>query len=425
MKKRITLIVGVIGTGLLVASLSTWLYLGRRGSSGLENWIGRQVLLVLRYHLTPDISFDDLDYQAPRTVVVRHLTFASEGQTFLEISQARLELAEIPRRNRPILVQSIELGEPRLRFIVRPGVDGLVGWTQFVRPKVIADPEVVPPEQRLSEVLVLRRVAIRNAEVVYETLNGAGERMTLPGISLEMQTPPVANEPGWYQLIGRLQREPLFDAQIDGRINLDTGLLEVARLQLQAAIGEAQYATLPPAVQTFLRKHEVRGQLSLSAKGHVPLDAPAKAAGTLKAELREACFRYADTMFPVRQVTLDARVPDGEIDLKVAGVNFTQRGRPLLSIGEIAVQLAGLPEAGEPVHIRQLTVNAPHAPFDTGADGRLAGWHQLASAKPPGASTPRAADAQQPQAGSAPPAILQQVRLDAFAVCDGALTYRP
>ncbi len=106
-----------------------------------------------------------------------------------------------------------------------------------------------------------------------------------------------------------MQREPIFKATIEASVNFDTGLLRVAAMRLAMQLGERQYAALPPHVQQFLREHEVRGTLAMSAKGEVPLNDPARAAGEATVNLQNARVAYRGLALPIEHVELNAQLP--------------------------------------------------------------------------------------------------------------------
>ncbi len=413
MAKRIALITAVIALCFFLVAGSIWYYLGRKGSSDLENWIGRQLLVVLHHYINPEVQFANLDYRAPRTVVVQDLTITAQDRKILHVARAKLELAEIPRYGRPLRIQEIQLDDPQFAFITSAH-GGFVGWSHFVRSK--PHRQSIPAGQRLSDVLVLENLAVSNGEIVYESGPSPKDRMTLPGINLKLSTPGVAAERGgWHNLACHLEREPLFDARINGRINLDDGLLEIAKLQLAASLSEKQYTTLPPALQSFLREHEVSGALTASGQGRIPLSDPAQSSGTLQAELRDAHVSYHDAVLPVKLIQVDAKMPEGGIDVRVNGLDLRAAHQPLASVKNINVRLAGIPSAGEPLHIERVAIDQPHVILAAGPTRHLQGWKHVAEI---------ASQQQRHPTSQNVSSLLQKVRLDEFDITDGQLTYR-
>lgn len=374
--RRILLAGGILGAMGLFLVLGVWYWIGREGSTDLEGWIGKQIVGVLESHITPEVAYRTLDYQAPRTVVVDDLSFTRAGIPIMLIQRMRLELAEVPRRDRPIQVQGLELTTPQLRFVTGPN-DELVGWSDFVRQEAVENPSSVPEGRRLSDVLVLRHVRIDDGEVVYQPADGE-ETMTLPGIDLTLRTPPAKGEPGWYQVLGTLSRDPIFKVEVDGRINLDTALLDLRKLTLAASLGEKQYEVLPPAVQRLLSRHQARGELTASFQGTIPLKEAAQTKGQLQARLADANFLYENLAVPVGSIELDLVLPGGKALLSVADIALHHGERTLASVARGLLELGAFPKADEPLDIRRLELQAPKITLVRAADGQLAGWSELA-----------------------------------------------
>src|SRR5690606_30034942 len=105
----------------------------------------------------------------------------------IAIDRALLELAELPQYGQPIQIKTIELDAPHILLAQRPAEagGGLIGWSGFVRTR--QEREQAPTGQRLSDVLRLRHVAIRNGQIVYDAGDGTPP-MTLPGIELNLDT---------------------------------------------------------------------------------------------------------------------------------------------------------------------------------------------------------------------------------------------
>ncbi len=408
--KRILGISAYIIAIIVAVAVVLWGYIGQVGSTGLEDWIGKQIIGVIETHITPKVSFDSIDYQAPRTVVVENLSLTAKGHAILRVDQMVLELAEIPRRDEPLRIQRVELREPHVQFLAASS-GGFLGWSNFVKPEVSKNPQSVPKGQRLSDVLVLRHVSIRDGEIRYEDQRVSGEPMVLPGINMTLRTLPIEGDPGWYALSGTFERDPVFRVDLDGRINLDTALLRLARLTLNAALGPQQYQTLPPQVQHILRRHEIRGALTASVEGEVPLNQPAEAIGRVQATLDNAHFAYAGLTVPVKQIALHADLPDGGVTLTVTGIALKQDSRPVVSIEQVAALASGIPKPGEALHIERITVDRPSVLLG----GVSALWKQAKStaARPPAPAA----------GGSSIDTVTHAVVLDRLEINDAAIGY--
>lgn len=369
------LLAGSLTLAVVLATLAVvWFYIGRPGSTRIEDWIGHHIVTVLENYITPEVEFVALDYRRPRTVVIRGLTLTSEGRPMVTVNRALLELAEVPRESEPIQIQRIELDEPRISLEMR--ADGrLSGWADFIRPEVRREPQSVSPGERLSDILVLRHVEIRNGEVRYQAA-GEEEPMVLPGIRATLETARDADEPGWYRLAGSVMRDPILQADVDGRINLDTGLLELAAVKLAATLGEEQYATLPPRLQQILRRHEARGRVIGTFKGRVPLRDPASAEGALQAELEKIRLKINEASLAFSSGRLEAGLPDAPIRIEVNNGSFRSAGRTLIAAKRITGELPGIPR-GLPVEVTRFEADSPAANLIEDPAGGFVGWNRL------------------------------------------------
>ncbi len=118
--------------------------------------------------------------------MVDNLSLRAEGRPILLIRRVLLELAEIPRSGQPIRIQRIEAERPEIQLVQRGG--RLVGWSGFVKPGAGTQPESAPAGRRLSEVLVLRHVAIRDGQVLYDKHWRCVRADDLPGNELSMDS---------------------------------------------------------------------------------------------------------------------------------------------------------------------------------------------------------------------------------------------
>ena len=302
-----------------------YVHLGKRGTSRLEQWIGQQVVGVVQGHLNCTVGFETLDYQAPKTVEVTGLSLSRDGNEFVGASRMLIELGERPRVSEPIQIQLIQVDDPHMMFKAAPG-GGFVGWNNLVRSEVVENPDSVEAGKRLSDVLVLRHVEVKNGWLVYEPADG-NAAMKLTGLGFTMDTAPEADDPGWYALTCAFGREGLSEFNAEARLNLDTAVIEIKRIEGVITLDKEQYPIMPPPVQELLRKHEVRGSLTLGVSGRVPLKDFFGAELSVRAVLADAYASLDEYELPIDRIdvsvdmadrsaeaTLAAKLFDGDID---------------------------------------------------------------------------------------------------------------
>lgn len=422
--KRIFKAASIVVAILVMTALGIWWYIGRSGSSALEAWIGGQIIGVLESYINPQVAFRDLDYQAPRTVVVEDMSFTTADDRIMHIDRVLLELAEIPRRGKPIKIQRVELTRPHVQFLTT-SAGRLAGWGDFVRQQAVKDPKSVPEGRRFSDILVLRHVAIRDGEVIYN--DGRNEPMILPGIELAFDTPPVEGKPGEYRLVGTFQRRPLFEVELDGTLNLDTALLDIASLRFDGELDESGYGTLPPAVQAFLRRHRVLGRLVASWKGRIPLGDLDGVAGEAKVRLTNAQVGAGGEALAVGSIDYALTLPDQKSSLTIRDSSLRGRvpgggEREVLSIAGIQVDAEGLPGGDAPMIVRLLRIVDPTVTLIPLARGGLMGFSALVERidnDDPPATQPTAPKA----AATRPAAFTDYVILRRLEVVNAGLAY--
>lgn len=299
---------GAIGYGVLRS-------VGGEGSTELENWVGQCVVGVIESHLTAKVEFDQLDYQAPGTVILNGLKLIGADQTpLVEVKRLQVTLAEVPHLNKPIQIQSITLDSPALRFDQNAD-GGLIGWSTLVKQEVLKQGlDAVPSEYRLSEVLVMRRIDINDGQIEYSS-GPNSDPMILRGLTTSLDTAPDPNDPGWYAIKGAMSRAPQLEINFDGRVNIDTMILDLANFTTTMSLEEAQYETLPPQIQSFVREYKLHGQLSATLSGSLSAADPGKSHADLDATLRSAFASFGTSVIPIDRVRVIARLVDQAVNV--------------------------------------------------------------------------------------------------------------
>ncbi len=307
-KQKKTMLIGGTLVAAAAGAFALYAWTGRQEESAIERWIGTQIAGVIESHLNCDASFGTLDYQAPTTVEITLMTMNRENQEFLGADRLLIELGEIPSLSKPIQIKRVEADGLRMYFKKAAG-GGFVGWNGLVKPKALADPEAIEQGRRLSDVLVLRHVEVNDGSMIYDPADG-NDPMVLEGVEFAMNTTPAPNEPGWYTLDCALGREGLSRVDFNGRINLDTAVLDIKTIDASIDIGPDRYATMPPAIQSLLRKHDVRGALKVNVSGRVPLKEFQNAELNVDAVLTDAFASADDYILPLEKLSVSAKVAD-------------------------------------------------------------------------------------------------------------------
>ncbi|MBW7905780.1 MAG: AsmA-like C-terminal region-containing protein [Phycisphaerae bacterium] len=328
---------GAAGAVVLLALLLLYPLLRGRGTGGagegLADWIGRQIVAIVNAHVVPEISFRQLTYTPPgRVALADAVLTAPDGTRVVELGGLAIELAEVPRVNHPIVVERVQIDRGTLNLIADADTGGLRGLWPLVRgaqpagSRPAGHGEGAGASVRLSDVLRLRRVELRDISIRYDPGDGK-PAMELAGITTVLDIAPhaeggdaaggaVAQEPGWYALSLRVERPGLVTLEADGRVNLDTLVAEVSAGRLRATVGDETLASLPPELQELLRRHEARGEMTLRFSGRIPLRDWMSGEAQADVELRDFVVAVGDYRLPILELLATARLQGRRIDLE-------------------------------------------------------------------------------------------------------------
>ncbi len=321
MIKRIIIIIfllGLVATGIVVWQIITpegkriGVLRGIIGSTQLqlEQWIGTQLKAIANDYLKPELHFTQIRYEAPGTVFLHDVTLVSEAETLLALDRLTVTLAEIPRVGRPIVIETITLDAPTLRFLQRE--DGLLGWEDLVEGGA---GEVKPDggSTRLSDVFAINRILINDASIAYK--HAEKPPMRLDGISLDLQSDGERDDGGWHSISTELERDHLLDMDIEGRVNLDSFTLDLESVMLRAGIDEDSYQLFPPNLQTFLAEHKVRGVLEIGLDGQITLSDIPNSTMSLHASLLNAFATSGEYTMPIQSFDLSVAMSSGIVTI--------------------------------------------------------------------------------------------------------------
>lgn len=320
--KFVLLILGVVvvAGGGIVAKL----VLDTTGSGGqslLEKWVRSQILAIANDNLNPQLQFTTFDLQLPKTVTLSDIELVStdpalpEGRvTIFEAAELTIVLAERPRSGRPLKIERVELTDPALRLVAaEPGSASFAGFSNLVKQQGEEKPD--GGSTKLSDIFELRLVKLANAKIVYDPRLPDTEAMTLDGINTELKLEDP--EDGWHKLALTADQAPIFDLDVAGRIHLDDGTLDIGSLALAVTLSRENDGRLPPQLQSYLRDHDIRGQLSVSGSATLNTSDPAGSTAELSVELTDGFASVGEYVIPIERLELPIRMADEQLDAKL------------------------------------------------------------------------------------------------------------
>ena len=339
MKRRIkrALLVAIVlmaGGGIL------WLF-SERGSRAVERWVGQQLVAVANGYLVPQIEFARLEYHYPRTVVVQGFRLRADDPAkpgekvdIVTIRRLTLELGEIPRYGHPIRIQQLLLEQPELHFIsVKPGEADYIGIDNLLRSERPGSTTMATTQNlQLSSIFEIQLIQVSDGLVTLDFRQSQMPVMQLDQINSRLKVQPKASgggSAGWYNLDLQLHRVPLLDAQVVGKVNIDTMFVDMTAFEMQAKMGRQQDRYLPPALQDVVREHELGGQLNVNGKGMISLNDWRASELEMKLRLRDGLVAVGAGRWPVQAVDATWKMGNyrGRLDpLQVAMLGGTIEG---------------------------------------------------------------------------------------------------
>ncbi|MBN8598305.1 MAG: hypothetical protein J0L78_11590 [Planctomycetes bacterium] len=270
LKKLVTLLILLVVVAAVAGGAFVFFSL-RSGSGGLETWLGKQLVGIASTYIEPTIDFKTVRYTYPGTVVLTGVTFTAHDKTrVVELERLTVTLSEIPAIGSPLKIERVELDKPTISLISIPG-GGFKGLVPFVRSVPGRESAQTPAEYKLSSVLQLRKLVVRDGAVLYDAGNNQPV-MKLDGMTSDMDIKPIAHgsETGWYELVFNAGKAPGVEIAAKGQVNVDTSVADLADAQMRVTLDETTIQGLPPQLQSTLRAAEARGKLAADFSGRIP-----------------------------------------------------------------------------------------------------------------------------------------------------------
>lgn len=277
----------------------------------LGPWCARQISAIVDAHLRPDFEFDSIAYQPPATVTLGGVRLSDKGTPIIRVDSVRIELAEVPRRGRPLLFKDVAFDNPVVRLI--PGADGsLLGFSDLVKPGAggkLAD----GGSTNLTDVLRIETIRITGGALSYEP---PGEpAMVLKPLTVDLERHAGA-DPGWYAFDFDAALDPVVQLQAKtARLNLDNGDLDLQPLTLQTKLTEQQYKVFTPSIQKLLAAHQIVGDLEGSLKGTVGLGDTSRSDFDFRLSLMGGRAVFGGFEVPIDALAIDASYRGQRLEL--------------------------------------------------------------------------------------------------------------
>src|SRR2546421_5410748 len=249
--------------------------------------------------LNADLQMGSVYYWFPYGVSVGDAVLVAkdeQGQRveLLKIPKLRLALAKLPFGQGPLVIRKVILNRPAIHLIDTE--QGIVGRRTLLKPDTHPASKSTQPAQpeqwqKLSEMLELRRVTIKDAQIIYEDREIP---QSIPAawrnIDIDLATTPAANP--LYQFELTASSGSLAELHAAGAINVDELELTVrqitSRLNLTA---QAKESPVPASIQRMLLDNNVSGNFSITGNAKAPLRKIEEAEFDLHVKLTDGAAR--------------------------------------------------------------------------------------------------------------------------------------
>lgn len=320
MSHRARLTLAVVITALGIGGFMVWSIVQSIGVprvlqqtvASIEPWIRDQLLMIANEHLEPKLTFARFEYEYPATAILHDVRLTEDDLDIVRALSLRIVFRETPQRGKPIVIEAIELTQPRVR-LVNTESGALRGFSNLLSGR---SGETKPDgsSTRVSDVFAIRRITLQMATLTWEPASGPS--MELDDINLQLATQPQPDEPGWYVVTGGLRRPPFTGVQLDGRFNIDTGALDVADGRLSLDLLPRDMALLPPVVQEIVREREIRGELDLHMHGLIPLAQVSATDIALHVHIANAHIALGDYQLPIQSMEISGRITNDALAMQ-------------------------------------------------------------------------------------------------------------
>jgi hypothetical protein len=236
-------------------------------------------------HLHARLEMAQVSYRFPYGVTVRDASFQTDDELgnveLLRVKQIDLDLARLPFRRGPIVIENITVRQP-LVHIVRDENGTIIGSHLARRPD-----EPLPDwrKLKLSDFLRLRHFEIRRATVIFEDrTRPQASPMEWRDLNANLQLQPTSASRYDIRFTG--DNEPIANLDLAATADVDAWTIDLSKLAMSARVKrDEQRSPLPAPLQQVLTSLGLEGQVKFEVKGSLPLKDPDAAKFALDAQL--------------------------------------------------------------------------------------------------------------------------------------------
>jgi hypothetical protein len=361
-------------------------------------WVRAKLQSAVSDQLNAQLSFDQLEYLFPYGVRVHQAKLVANdprGRPFdlLTADQIELKLAKLPILPGPLVIERLIVTSPAVHLIQTE--DGLVG--RGITKKT--DQPLEQRKQKLSEMFELRKVAVTNAQLIYDDRTvAANVPLAWRNLSLDLNTTPQSAASYQFDINAGDQSTATLSA--NGAFDIDELLLKIVECGVRVNVDPTSPdSPIPGELQRVLRDYQVKGSIAVEASGDLPLTDPRRAKLVAKIDLPNAVGRLPGANAPLDslsaqihctadpnavKVQIDriiAKSHDTSLELTLPSAIFNQDTRAV-GVSDFKVKIStgkncsGLPQAIAQT-IAQLHLGGDLVALVNGSGPTTGGWHDF------------------------------------------------
>ena len=332
---------------LLVAAGTIWGVV-ETGVASPNAWIRHALVGLADAWLVPDVRVGGFSMEGPTTIALEDVRLTQDDVEVLACDRVAVTFGELPERGAPLRIARIELSAPVLTLRRSPDSASWrpVGFDPLLEPAAVDRPAALDEALRLSEVLDLRLVRVRDGVVVFD--DGVHPPVRLDGITFDLNATPEVGpngQPGHHADL-TFGQPPGLSVQAVGFIDLDHRFAAVEAASLVLDLSDpGAVEGLSPGLQAAVERYALAGRLSLSAEGTVDLADPARTALSARGEIAGFHAQGGGVRLPIDAARFEGRLADGLARIDEARIELGGGAAVLrqadLAVVDRAVALAG------------------------------------------------------------------------------------
>ena len=286
-----------------------------------EPTIRRQVLAIASELLKPRVEVGRLNYSFPLSVDIVDLRLIGTDEknqdvVLLDAPRVGITLDRLPILAGPLVFRNFELENVKVQILAESS-GSIVGWADLLADNDSSDDDSSSDDRPVSEIFSIDRIAVDDLTLEYALIDNPN-RMVLDKLDFVVDnkgkkgtsTIDLGRGPGWYAVDTVLERKGLFEIKVDGGLDIDSLVVELASLDVDLTIDEQSIGFLPPQFQGIVKDRQVRGSLDGTVKGTFSLDDPRSDKTNFSADIRPTSLAIDDYLVEIDKAKIDGRYQD-------------------------------------------------------------------------------------------------------------------